>query len=188
MLNNPISRQQNSSTNTASDTFSRSDLYVELREYEERKKRVKSITVNGIGASNDLEFSEQFNNVCQTLVNNSPTISDIHCINSDKCIFRVTLEDKDARIAILSSAKNLKNHPNFSRIYISRDLTYMQRQELIRKRTSRRAGYEQRDAGDLGSAASELPGITKPRTSASCGHLRMVVQTLQSKGLETYLT
>ena len=28
-------------------------------------------------------------------------------------------------------------------------------------------------------------GITKPRTSASCGHLRTVVQTLQIRGLET---
>ena len=28
-------------------------------------------------------------------------------------------------------------------------------------------------------------GITKPRTSASCGRLRTVVQTLQIKGLET---
>ena len=38
MLNNPIYRQQNSSTSATSDTFSRSNLYVELREYEERKK------------------------------------------------------------------------------------------------------------------------------------------------------
>ena len=157
MLNNPISRQQNSMTNAASDTFSRSDLYVELREYEERKKRVRSVIVNGIVANNEHEFSDQFNNVCQTLINNSPTITDIHCINSDKRIYRVTLEDKDARIAILSSAKNLKNHPHFSRIYISCDLTFLQRQELIRKRASRRADYEQHEAVDLGAAASEVP-------------------------------
>ena len=30
-----------------------------------------------------------------------------------------------------------------------------------------------------------FPGITKPGTSASCGHLRTVVQTLQIRGLET---
>ena len=160
MLNSQTnSRQQNSSTGAVSDTFSRSDLYVELREYEERKKRVKSIIVNGIQANNDQDFTNQFNNACEFLINDSPTINDVFCINSDKCIFRVTLEEKDARAAILSSAKNLKNNPLFSRIYISRDLTYMQRQELMLKRSI------QRTTGHLAAAASEVPAGVPPSSS-----------------------
>ena len=49
-------------------------------------------------------------------------------------MYRVTFQDKAARVAILPLAKNLKNIPQFDRIFLSRDLTYMQRQELIRKR------------------------------------------------------
>ena len=160
MLNSQTnSRQQNSSIRAVSDTFSRSDLYVELREYEERKKRVKSIIVNGIQANNDQDFTNQFKNVCEFLINDSPSINDVFCINSDKCIFRVTLEEKEARAAILSSAKNLKNNPLFRRIYISRDLTYMQRQELMLKRSI------QRTTGHLAAAASEVPAGVSPSSA-----------------------
>ena len=123
---------------TNSGNFSRDNLYVELREYEERKKRAKSIIVKGTGANSDTEFSGIFGDVCQNLLSECPA-HDVFCINRDTNMYRVTFQDKAARVAILPLAKNLKNIPQFDRIFLSRDLTYMQRQELIRKRASDRS-------------------------------------------------
>ena len=125
-------------SHSSSGSITRDNLYVELREYEERKKRSNSIIIKGTGAQNDSEFSTTFGNICQYLLGGTPAVKDVFCISRERSIYRVTFQDKDDKVAIMPLAKNLKDNQDFSRIFINRDLTYLQRQELIRKRASYR--------------------------------------------------
>ena len=49
-------------------------------------------------------------------------------------MFRIKVSDVEARKNILLNAKQLKNTANYRNIYVSRDLTYLQRKELRDRR------------------------------------------------------
>ena len=44
------------------------------------------------------------------------------------------------KLGLVANAKNLKNHPDFSCVYINRDLTYKQREEAKARRAARKKG------------------------------------------------
>ena len=137
MINNPV--QQTSS----SESFTRERLYAEMREFEERKKRVDSIIVKGTGAGNIGEFTNSFNEVSEHLINDRPQTSEIFCVNNDRCIYRVKLQSREVKTALLNNAKNLKYSDQFKNIYIQRDLTYSQRQDFNKKRAEARTRTQQ---------------------------------------------
>ena len=85
-------------------TFSRGVLYSEIREYEERnkrmrneKKRVDSVIVKGIHSVDMAGFANSFGAVCQQLIGVKPIMHDIFSINREKKIFRVKIKDRDHR-------------------------------------------------------------------------------------------
>ena len=119
-------------SHSSSGSITRDNLYVELREYEEQKKRSNSIIVKGTDAQNDTDFTTTFGNICQYLLGATLVVKNVFCISRERSIYRVIFENKDDKVAIIPLAKNLKNNQDFSRIYINRDLTYLQRQELIK--------------------------------------------------------
>ena len=140
--NNGSHQVSNQDGSPLSGSITRDNLYVELREYEERKKRSNSIIVKGTAAQSDADFSTTFGNVCQYLLGATPVVNDVFCISRERSIYRVTFQNQDDRVAIVPLAKNLKNNQELSRIFINRDLTYLQRQELIRKRALYRMSEE----------------------------------------------
>ena len=159
-----------------SESFGRRELYAELYEFEERKKRAKSIIVKGIEAANDNIFGTKFSQVCGSLIpgDSSEISGDVFCINREKKIFRVTLVSKDHKAELVSKAKSLKDHPEFSNVFISRDLTYKQRQELIEKREVSRSQSNNALLGPpsaILSGANSIPVLTPsiPAPSATGG-------------------
>ena len=119
--------------------ISRNDLYTEMWEFEERKKRASSVIVRGIQANNITDFADKFRVVFQFLLGLEPQISNIYCISADKKIYRVTFKEKATRVNIMNVARNLKDNGEHKHIFISRDLTFSQREE-IRSRRARRPG------------------------------------------------
>ena len=130
--NSPTAVTQNSSPNM----LTRENLYVEMREFEERQKRRDSVVVRGVRSGSDQEFTQTFGNVVSTILDRRTTIdpSNVYCINREHCIYRVKISNRDTRSDILTNARSLANNPNYVSVYISRDLTYMQRQELRLRR------------------------------------------------------
>ena len=130
--NSPSAVSQNSSQNI----LSRENLYVEMREFEERQKRRDSVVVRGIRGGSDQEFSQAFGNVASSILDRRVMIdpSNVYCINRENCLYRVKISNRDTRSDILTNARSLANNPNYVSVYISRDLTYMQRQELRLRR------------------------------------------------------
>ena len=144
--------------NRGSEYIRRDELFLELKEFEERKKRTKSIIIKGTKARNIQQFRPIFDDICQYLIGSPPVFDDIVCVSETNSIFRVKLQDMDSKYAIISNAKNLNRNDNFKQVYISRDLTYIQRQELA----VRRAGSN----GTPASGANSAP-ILRPTESTS---------------------
>ena len=143
-VNSLLQNQQNQPQRTASAPqvdddalVSRKDLFAEMFEFEERKKRVSSIIVRGTGAGTIPQFSDKFRVVYQFLLNSTPQIDSVHCICPDKGMFRVTFKDKAARVDIMRVAKELKDSTDFHNVYISRDLTLAQRNAIKANRASK---------------------------------------------------
>ena len=130
----------NTNTNQQNSNFSRESLYTEMREFEERKKRRESLIIRGVRGNSDIEFSQVFTNICQSLVNSNVTPDSIYCVNRESGMFRVAIRDNNLRKDILSNSKRLKDIPEFRQIYISRDFTYVQRQEMRARRLERLQG------------------------------------------------
>ena len=108
----------------------RESLYTEFQEFEERKKRKDSLIVRGIVASNDDEFRAIFGRVSNIVMDTVLQPDNVYRIPSQSNMFRIKITDTEARRKILLNAKKLKDHENFKNVYISRDLTFVQRQEF----------------------------------------------------------
>ena len=135
---------QGASANNSATILDRKELYSELFEFEERKKRSKSIIVRGVEAQSNDEFVANFEQVCNFLAPEAgPPAGQVVCISREKKLYRVTFSTKDTKQLLVNEAKKLKDHETFSMIYISRDLTYSQRQELAARRAE--AGHGRRE-------------------------------------------
>ena len=112
----------------------KADLYGEIREIEERRKRVNSIIVRGVEARDNGSFKATFSTISQFLIQKDIETTSVFCLNREDKLYRVDIAIRDDRLALLSSAKNLKNHDEFGAVYINKDLTYVQRRENAKKR------------------------------------------------------
>ena len=130
----------NSNPNTA---LEKKDLYTELWEFEERKKRLSSVVVRGISANNNTEFSDQFKAVYRHLLSTEPSIEAVHCINQQNKMYRVKFTDKSQRVGIMQKARDLKDS-EYRNVYIARDLTLAQRKEIAARRAAVRGQRDDR--------------------------------------------
>ena len=129
-----VTSQQDSASRTAHTNDSmRILIRGEVREMEERNKRKSSIIIRGLDAPTTTQANEQFQQVATHLLGCQVPLSSIICINSDKKLYRATVDDLGLRKRLLDSAKTLMNSP-FRHVYINRDLTFQQRKVLDERR------------------------------------------------------
>ena len=114
----------------------RDSLFAEFHEFDERKKRKESVIVRGIVAANEAEFSTIFGRISSVILGRSVVPDNIVCINHQANLYRIKISDSDTRRNILMNAKNLKDDNNYKTVYLSRDLTFLQRQELRARRAA----------------------------------------------------
>ena len=119
----PALSQTNGSCN-----FHRESLYAEMREFNERSKRRDSLIIRGSGAESDARLRAVLNEVGGVIMGNSIEPDSVHCINRVNSLYRVEIKCSDIRNRLLADSRKLKD-TNFSHIFISHDLTYLQRQE-----------------------------------------------------------
>ena len=123
----------NSSSSGSASLDNRSVIRQEVREQQERSKRKFSIIVRGIEASNADDFSSKFKILSQSLIGSDALLSNIYCIDVSKHLYRANILNSDIRTRLLDNAKNLRN-TGYNNVYVNRDLTYIQRQELRERR------------------------------------------------------
>ena len=108
----------------------------ELRELEEQRKRKCSLVIRGLGASSAEAAVERFVIVSEHLIGESILLSDVVRIPSETDLFRGKVADDGRGKHILDRSKELKNSPCFPQVFIRRDLTYKQRQEIKSRRAT----------------------------------------------------
>ena len=114
----------------------RQKIREEVREMEERSKRKDFIVIRGLICDSNLVFCERFAEISTAITGRSVAVSDVALVNREKKVYRAKIVNPDERRLILDSSKKLKSISAFSNIYINRDLTFVQRQELFQRRSS----------------------------------------------------
>ena len=117
-------RHQN---NTSNDY--RSIVRAELREMEERKKRVASLVVRGLRVGSAGEAAAKFSDIAFAITGERVTLTEVCRIRSDADLFRGNIHDSRHRKLILEQSKYLRDSEH-SHVFIRRDLTFLQREEL----------------------------------------------------------
>lgn len=155
-----LNTQARAPSSTTASSVSASDndqmrllIREENREMEERKKRKSSIIIRGVQAETTALLKPSFDQVCTHLVGSTLPVTDVVCISSEKRLFRAKIQDDERRQALLDSARRLRDSP-FPNVFINRDLTYKQRQELRARRIQR-------------NEQSATSSLHPPRTSGS---------------------
>ena len=160
-------------------------------EFEEIKKRASSIIVKGLDANNIHEFNDKFRVVYQFLLHSSPQITSTYCIDGAKKIYRVTFQNKTTRVDILREAKKLAESSHKD-IFLSRDLTYTQRQEMKARRAAR-TGSQQRNQANRENASGSrnanqgpLTGSNTEPLSPSAGTARPPPLNIDGRGSQSF--
>ena len=129
----------------------------EMKEIREREKRRQSVIVKGLKAKTGAELASMFGHMCGEVMGTEINMSDITAIPNHSGVFRAKILNEDHRKLVLEKAKNLRD-TSFHSVYVSRDLTYIQRSELFNRRKSRR--NEQQDG--LNPVTVSVPRPTSP--------------------------
>ena len=132
------------STGAESGNYSvtRVEVLEHLRELKEREKRANSIVLRGFGNLSLDEVRAKFSRICVTLRLEPIHLTGIVRINNTG-LYRAVIVDAEIRRALLLKAQELRNSEEFSRVYVNRDLTFQQRQELFNRRSAHQAEVEQ---------------------------------------------
>lgn len=101
---------------------------------EERRKRKCFVIVSGVQADLVLTFKSAFDRVYKHLIASGVLATEVVCISREKRLFRANILYETIRKNLLDNARTLRDS-NLSDVFINRDLTYKQRQELSSRRT-----------------------------------------------------
>ena len=138
-------------TNTPSQGEIHSIIREELIEMRERDKRRDSVVVRGLDYESDLDFQRRFDSLSLVLVNKKIQLTEITQLNPR--FVRAKITNREDRSHLLSATNKLRNIAQFSSVYISRDLTFKQREEL----KSRRLASRQFPPGSVATGSNSIP-------------------------------
>ena len=154
--------------NVPQTTDYRHIMRAELREMEERKKRISSLVVRGLRVGSADEAATKFGDVVYALTGKRTTWSEVCRIRNDTDLFRGNVHDSQIRRLILDEAKNLRDS-QYSHVFIRRDLTFQQRQELRDKFTPRSQSQSQRVGKESGAPTRQEPNTHHQKQTTLSG-------------------
>ena len=152
----------------------RASIREEVREVEEQTKRKDSVIIRGLKAENEGDLCEKFKAVSSRLIGSEIVLSGIVCINKEKDMYRAKIVSDGKRVHLLSKTKELPNYPDLQAVFIHRDLTFKQRQQLWQRRqrfANRHIGGEALHSDGTG-AASNGADSSLSRTVSGRGRAR----------------
>ena len=101
----------------------------EVQELREREKRKDSIIVRGLTSTTLTDSTAEFEEITNMMTGSPVTLTDVVRIPDHPELIRGKILDEGKRKLVLEKAKTLKGS-RFDGVFIRRDLTYAQRQEL----------------------------------------------------------
>ena len=110
----------------------------QCRELRDRERRRRSVIIRGVPNTDVSGVCNIFQAVSNFLVSKDISIENLQCVHQEKGIYRADIPNDDDRRLLLNQTKRLKEHASYKSVYIHKDLTYTQRQELYRRREAAR--------------------------------------------------
>ena len=92
-------------------------------------------------------------------------VGELKCVDQDKGIYRATVLNDDDRRTLLSQCYKLKQSDTYKHVFIHRDLTYKQRQELFQRRQAARQSSQGETPQVDNNTNNNSSNITRPRTN-----------------------
>ena len=117
--------------------FSRDTIFNEVREVNEREKRKGSLILREFDCNSVNEVCDKFKEVCHMLNVGANELSDVAKIGGKK-LFRAKVLNAEKRSELLMVTGRLRTMSGFENLYIQKDLTFRQRQELSERRSKAR--------------------------------------------------
>ena len=134
----------------------------ELREMEERRKRASTLVVRGLRVGSAREAVARFSEIASSLIGEQVSFTEVCRVKSDVDLFRGNVHDSRVRKRILDNAKHLRQSAN-SHVFIRRDLTFQQREELRARYPPRSLLWEQnRSLNDQTHGRKVTPAVDVP--------------------------
>ena len=140
------------------------DIMEHIREFKEREKRVDSIVLRGLGNVHLDEVRTKFSHICRLLRLEPITLTNLQRVGSTS-VYRGRISDGDKRRELLLNAHKLRHTAEFSHVFVNRDLTLVQRREIVSRRRARRTG--------IGTSARESGGVSNGAQVDGLGSLGM---------------
>ena len=129
---------------------------------EERRKRRLSIVIRGLAVAGSEELNQAFDPVARKLTGGPVLLSEVVCSSQADKLYRAKVASDGIKKKLVDNAPSLASS-NLRHVFVNRDLTYVQRTELKKRRDSRRAaqaGAEREEAtGRTGTAGFKLVGL-----------------------------
>ena len=106
----------------------------EVREVQEQTKRRQNVILRGLG-ENVADVKTNFQGVVRRLIGSECDLHEVNRVVGQTGMFRAKIYDDTVRSDILMNARKLKGMDGCKSVFIQRDLTFKQRQELFRRRS-----------------------------------------------------
>ena len=149
----------------------RSVIRQEIKELREREKRKESIVVRGLTASTPGDIIKEFEEITDMMVGSRVTLIDVVKIPDHPELCRAKILDEGKRKLVLEKAKTLKGS-RFDGVFIRRDLTYAQRQELRLRREK-----QNQEAGEQHPSSAAAPPPNPTDAGIRSGNVQQQPQT-----------
>lgn len=107
----------------------RRQIREEVREVQEQAKHRQSVVIRGLGVSSPNSVVTSFSNLTEKMFGTKVELSDVVAIPNNQDLLRAKILNEEHRKLVLTRAKSLRD-TDYGHVFIRRDLTYKQRQEL----------------------------------------------------------
>ena len=114
----------------------RNEILSQVRELREREKRADSVVLRGLGNISLEEVKTKFEGICHELQVPLIPLTGLTRIGAGD-LYRAKIASKEQRQSLLLKVSALRNSQVYSRVYINRDLTKQQREEVLSARRRR---------------------------------------------------
>ena len=132
---NPPSVPPRVVNDTAGSTSTRNDILSQVRELREREKRRDYVIIRGLQNITVPQVRLKVSSISDLLHIAPVELSDIQPVGNSN-LFRAKISNEASRKQLLMKCHQLRNTEEFSHVYINRDLTFQQRQDLRERRAA----------------------------------------------------
>ena len=150
----------------AASNLTQSLLQSEIREFHERK-RISSIIIRGCPAKKVEDIQQVVDQVCHEISIDRVLLQNVYALNK-KGLYRAKVDNDEGRRKFLQNVKKLIRHlEKYRTMFINRDLTYLQRQQL--KAQKELGGKEEISNQGRSIDSRQGPKMIRPVSERSVG-------------------